>query len=369
MNINFMRFIDRVAGIPICYLLSKGRGEKRPLPNKVRTIALIKMWGIGSIVLASPLMNAVRESFPRARIIFVSMKSNQGLYDRNRMFDERLYIDTGNPLSFLLTTQRVIAYLKEQRIDLLLDLEPIARFTTIITALAGPKFSIGFETGEQSRISLYDATVPYRNDIHITDTFLQMADLLGLRHSKGLIRPSITKKIKEKINGLLDRPFIVINPNVSQMVPERKWPAENFSELADHLMEKGRTVVLTGSHEDTENADRVIRRMKHVPVNLTAKLSLSELGYLLQKADLLITNDSGPLHIAEAVGCRSVSFFGPESPTLYGPKNGKVFYKETDCSPCISINTAKRVRCKKNARCIKEITLEEVTRCVDEMIR
>ncbi|MCK7580898.1 MAG: glycosyltransferase family 9 protein [Chromatiales bacterium] len=146
-------------------------------------------------------------------------------------------------------------------------------------------------------------------------------------------------------------PFIAVNPNASTMALARRWPEENFVTLLDRLEQAGLPA---------GRADRSARRGHAASngcawarvgptgiANLAGRLSLAELIPVLRRAALLVTNDSGPLHLAGAPGVPTVSFFGPETPALFGPRGPRdiVLYRGIDCSPCISIYNAKTVRC------------------------
>ena len=157
-----------------------------------------------------------------------------------------------------------------------------------------------------------------------------------------------------------------MNPNASTMALARRWPVENFVALLDRIEQAGLPpAALIGSPDEAAHVERVraaARRPNRV-FNLAGRLNLAELIAALRRARLLVTNDSGPLHLAGALGVPTVSLFGPETPALFGPRGDRhiVLYRGIDCSPCISIYNAKTVRCMRGRpECLTGIGVDEV---------
>ena len=131
--------------------------------------------------------------------------------------------------------------------------------------------------------------------------------------------------------------------------------------------------MLIGSQDEREFVEGLRARLKapDKAPNLAGKLKLDELIELLRQTELLITNDSGPLHLAELLRTKTVSFFGPETPALFGPLgNGqKVLFRGINCSPCITVYNAKTVRCiRKVPECVAGISPEEALVAVREVL-
>ncbi|MBL8015689.1 MAG: glycosyltransferase family 9 protein [Ignavibacteria bacterium] len=150
--------------------------------------------------------------------------------------------------------------------------------------------------------------------------------------------------------GLKERPYIVVNPNASKMAYERRLPAAYFVKLVDSFTNSSEfKIVFTGSAEEKEYVGSIVSRLagRRDVIDLSGMLSVSSLAELIAGAKCLITNDSGPLHIASAANTPVVAFFGPESPVRYGPLSTQqlVFYRGLECSPCMSISNSKTVNC------------------------
>ena len=164
--------------------------------------------------------------------------------------------------------------------------------------------------------------------------------------------------------------IVCVNINAGKICYLRRWPQENYAELILGLHDRfGTKTVLIGGKEDVSYVEDFIAKIpkKNDIFNLCGKLSIKELVGLFTKSRLLITNDSGPLHIASIVGLPTISFFGPETPYLYGPLGSEhhVFYEDIFCSPCINIYNAKASSCDNNI-CLKSIRPEIVMKTIEE---
>ena len=165
---------------------------------------------------------------------------------------------------------------------------------------------------------------------------------------------------------------MLLNANASDIVPLRKWPLENFVELGKVLLENSEyTVVLTGSPEEQDVcADLALQINPGRAVNFAGETSFKELITLYSISDLLITNDSGPVHFASTTNIPLIALFGPETPKIFGPMspNAKVISLELACSPCVSVFNQKKSSCTDN-QCMKQITVAMVIQETQEILR
>ena len=139
-----------------------------------------------------------------------------------------------------------------------------------------------------------------------------------------------------------------------------------YSELISRLAREDTSSLFCfiGSVEDSHRVRRAILDTECPArcIDASGKLTIPELGALFQRCELLISNDSGPLHLAASLGTGTIGLYGPESPDFYGPVSDRssVIYKGIKCSPCMNVYTAKQFRCPFNAECMREISVEEV---------
>jgi len=173
--------------------------------------------------------------------------------------------------------------------------------------------------------------------------------------------------------------IVIVNVNVGEMCLERRWPKDYFVSLLNSLLKyPDFSFIFIGTDEDYNYVQSIIDLLdkKEKIVNLAGKASLGQLLTLFQAADLFITSDSGPLHLAALTKIKTISFFGPETPVLYGPKNPNhvVFYKGPYCSPCLNVYNVKTAmygnkRCfEGNNKCMYSITVEEVLEKAKELL-
>lgn len=345
-----MRRLDRVLGDAACSVFATAHRLRKPFARArpIRRIAVMKFFGMGSIVVASRSLAALRDCYPGAEIHFVTFKSNQGILDILGMTDVNHYVDPETPQSFLATTLQVAAALRRARCDLALDLEFFAKFPLVLGSLAGiPKKAGFFLTSENWRRELLDFAGCYNSYFHTSDIFLSLVYLcttgdyyyLGFnewaaKYRYPRIEPSAIERaqLRAKLAGLgIGRgdPLFVINANTSpDLAPEaRKWPKQRYAQLADELAAHtpGARVCFIGTPAERPYVESVAELCKtprrHV---LAGELSLRELLVLFAESRLVVSNDSGPMHLACLVDAPIIGLFFADSPVLFAPLGSRV---------------------------------------------
>ena len=159
--------------------------------------------------------------------------------------------------------------------------------------------------------------------------------------------------------------ILLLNANASDIVPLRKWPMDRFVELGRKLLENSSiTIILTGSFAEQNPCEVLLREINPDRViNFAGKTTFKELITLYSISDLLITNDSGPVHFASTTEIPILALFGPETPKIFGPMspNAKVISLELACSPCVSVLNQKKSSCDDN-QCMKQISVQMVVK-------
>jgi ADP-heptose:LPS heptosyltransferase len=179
----------------------------------------------------------------------------------------------------------------------------------------------------------------------------------------------LTKKDKQKIDYLLEQNkinskdiLIGIHPGCGINNPMRKWQKEKFAKLADFLIENyNYKIFFTGGKSEKKLVEEIQCLMKNPSLDFSDSTNLRELAELISRCKFFVSNDTGPLHLASAMKVPVVSFFGPNTPLLYGPlgENNLIFYKKMKCSPCTTNFNEKSTKCK-HFKCINNISFEEV---------
>lgn len=380
MNTAQMRLIDHYLGGAVCLLLAGFACLQRLLfrprpPVAMRKILVTKYLGMGSILLATPTLRLLRQTYPDSQLTFLTFDSNANFAERLGVIDRVYRLRTGSLPAFVSDLFSVVRTLRREKFDLVLDLEFFSRFSTIVSYLSGAPMRVGYYLAMPWRSELLTHLVNYSPYRHITEVFASQLAPLGLEvRDFSLIPPQVPAAAAERVRTLLHKEgftsgerLIVVNVNASELAIERRWPAENFIALLSVIAAMpGRRAVLTGAATEAEYVAALHARLpaeaQRSVVNLAGRLSIEEFIALLTGAALCITSDSGPLHIAAALGLPTVSFFGPETPTRYGPvgDNHLVFFTNLYCSPCLSVYNAKRAGCRGEIRCMQSIEAETV---------
>jgi len=383
VKIASMRAIDRYAGVFLCwvvglpvYLTSSGRQE--PLPLEPKRILVIKFFGLGSIVLATPALSALRERYPEAHIEFLSFEGNKELLERYPVVDAVHIVRTSSAGKFLRDTWSVVRTLRKRKFDVVFDFEFFSKYSTLMSTLTGSRHRVGFSLPTRWRALHLTQQVPIRKDEHVAYSFSrQIALLRGAHALPGIVAPrtdradAFSLAAKLPLNG---RPVIAVNVNAGETFIERRWPGERFASLLASMAEEvPHDFYFIGLAHERERIDRVIAQsgIQRRCYNVAGMLSLGELCEFFRRCDLLISNDSGPVHLAAAIGLRTVALFGPETPSFYGPLStvAVTVAKSIPCSPCMNVYAAKTFRCPYDAACMKAITTDDVKLAVEGILQ
>jgi lipopolysaccharide heptosyltransferase II len=372
-----------------------GRRAEPVPPEQVRKILLLKMWGMGSIVLASPLLERLRLRHPKARIDFVTLLENAPIVRLYPEVERLITIDLGRSTApFLLATLRAIWSIRREGYDLLLDLEFFTRFSAIFSFLAGPRWSHGFSAKGNWRGKLHDVEVPFNAYNHVASNFLTLfrgdymnpvdaEELASDRVLPALLPPEgswerCRQRLTRQPAWREGEPIVVVNPNAGEMALERRWPTEHVRRVIEDLTAKHEVnVVLVGSSSEREHVESLVAEsgLGSRVGNLAGETDMAELVALFANAAVVLTNDSGPMHIAAAAGAPTVALFGPETPALYAPlsvdqaQRHIVHYSRLACSPCMFVHDNKVLSCWfAQAKCMTGITPAEVLASVETLL-
>ncbi len=331
-----------------------------------RRILLIKPSSLGDIVHALPTVAALRARYPQAHIAWLVKRRWAEIVERAEGVDQVWPVEGG--LTGWLSR---VSALRAAAFDLVVDLQGLFR-SAALARLTGCSVRIGFANGREGSPFFYTIRVPVPTlDMHAVDRYLLVAAALG-----ATIRPvpparfRIRPEDNDAVSRLLHAHGLApgdgwIAMNASARWPTKRWPLERFAAVADQLEDEGAgRVVLIGGPDDRADAESLKALMRTAPVDLTGQTSLGLLPALLKSAVLLVTNDSGPMHVAAAVGTPVVAMFGPTSPLRtgpYGPGHAVLTHRVV-CSPCFSRVCRNRV----HLECLAGITSHQVLAAVRE---
>jgi len=335
----------------------------------MKRILIINVNWVGDVLFSTPFIKAIRKRFPTSYIACLVVPRCKPVLELNPSLDEIIVYDEDKRHRSILGKIRLIKLLRSKHFDVAFMLH--RSFTRrIIALLSGIKTRIGYRI-KKGGIFLTDAIMPPSKELHKVIYFLSLAGSPVTDASVKSCEFFVSDKDRTSIKTLLEKEgiskkdkLVVINPG-GNWDPKR-WPKENFSKLADLLINNsGVKIVISGAEKDIELANNIASSMKEKAVILAGKMSLKELGALLERADLVISNDSGPMHIAVSMETAVIALFGPTSSELTGPcgkGNYIVLRKNIGCNtPCYNY------KCNDN-RCMKAIIPEEVLQEAKKML-
>lgn len=361
--------IDRLIAKPLAVclnflirLIGKFRKTDHSLDVPFNRIVVCKFKGLGSIIQATPMLQSIRQTYPEAEITFLSSSSNIQFLAEIDIIDQVMAVDDSSPLKLLKSLTSVLIHLINNKPEIFIDLEIYSHFSSLVTISTLAKNRIGFYLRSNTyRSGIYSHLVYYNTDVPISEVYMQIARLLNNTTSTPGLYP-IYKNLS-KINDHDLSNYIIINPNASDLRIERRWDGNNYRNLAIWLCNEypDKTVIFIGASEDKPYVNELLSGLELSNLkNLAGKTSIKELIYLIRNAELAITNDTGPMHIAFACETPTIALFGPCSPAHYGRNSkAKIIYKRVYCSPCV--HEFITPPCKGNNSCMQIISLEEVT--------
>jgi len=325
---------------------------------------------MGSLVLAAQAFKELRDRFPEARITALTFLENEEVMRWIDCADEVLAVRRHNAFLFAMDVVRILWILGRRGVDLAMDFEFATRFTALLSFLTLSKERIGFSFPRRPRDRLFTSTVPFDEMVHVKDNFLALVRHAGTRPTTPWSPSAFDEKTLRETKALLrfpsdsSGPCLCVNPNVGELTLARRWPLESFASLCQRLLACGTRLVLIGGPQDSS----YVRRLRETlprnasAINLAGKTDFLHLACLLSLCDGLVSSDSGPIHLAWALSVPTISFFGPESPRLYGPASGprRILYRNLSCSPCIRAENTKNIpACPSRQDCVRGITVDE----------
>ncbi len=366
-RIKLAKWLDEyVAGALIAFMQSFVR-RNRNTEAPCQRILVIKFWGLGSIMLCEPALRYLRQTYPQARLDFLTLQQNQELFALMPYVDRVHVLEFGSLWKFMRSLPQQFSHLKKQKYDLIFDAEFFANFSALLARALSPANLAGFSRPGGRKQSLLDVAVPFVDHQHAVKNFLRL-----VASARGVAdMPCDPEELHPRLPAppnnpfVSDTPYAIINVNASPLALERRWPQENFLQLARWLLREFDTnLILIGNRAErayTQAVATALGKPGRVH-NLAGDLNLRQLAELLAGAALLISNDSGPLHLAAALHKPVVGFYGPETPQRFGPLCPKklVFYLGLPCSPCMSVDNAKTVNCTNHLRCMRDLRVEMV---------
>lgn len=393
MKVDTMRRIDHLAGVPLCFLttflvklLDWVGVRSRRKPERTLFIELSEM---GSAIIVDPALRKMRDN--GSDIFFVIFEKNvASLKLLNTVPAENIFTIRESGLVPLVTdTLKFLLWTRSKRIDTVIDLELFSRYTALLAGLSGARNRIGYHAFHNEglyRGDMLTHKVAYNPHIHIAKNFIALinaawSDTDELPYSKTLIGDEeITlEKVsleEEQLQAMRERVkedyadfdpakqrIVLINPNASELLIQRRWMPERYIELMKRILAEfdDVLVLITGAPSEREEAAGLKSAVDSERcINFAGRVKFHELTALYGISTLMVTNDSGPGHFSAVTELPTFVLFGPETPRLYGSLgNSTPIYAGLACSPCVSASNHRKTPCHNNV-CLQVITVEQV---------
>ncbi|MFA4889930.1 MAG: lipopolysaccharide heptosyltransferase II [Candidatus Omnitrophota bacterium] len=341
---------------------------------RYKRILIVRTDRIGDVLLSTPVIENLRRAYPDAYIAVMVLPYAKEIVEGNPYLDGVILYDRDGKHKSWRRSIKFARNLRKKKFDLALILHPTNR-AHLVTFLAGIPYRIGYGRKLGFLLTFRLKHTKQLGQKHELEYNFDLLRHLGIEpQTRRLFMPlkpeaEIWAEELFRSQGIKQGDKVLaIHPGAS--CPSKIWPAERFAAAADSLTEKyAFKVFVAAGPKDTRLAEAVLVRMRQPAINLAGKTSVSQLASMLKRCSLFISNDSGPMHIASALGTPVISIFGRNqkglSPQRWGPlgEKDKVLHKEVGCVECLAHN------CKKDFACLKAISVEDVLSAAEEILK
>lgn len=399
MKIDTQRTLDKLLGIPICFLLSLvARLRSRRKRGPPQAILIILLSEAGSMVCTQPMLLSLRARYPRACLHVMLLERNRSFVELLGLIaPERIITVSDRSLAGLvMDSLRAFRRMRTARIDTVIDCELFSRISAVYSYLSGAEVRVGFHRHTQEglyRGSFINRPVMYNPYSHIAAQFLGLAAAIDADSSPAGKRLSLpehpgivpipfdtgevlaaSERLRQDFPAFERRKLILIYAS-GGVLPERAWPLSYFQALASTLVRDGYAVGVVGLDSDRALNQSIVDHCASPLCNNLAgyTATVRDLVLLFHSAALLVSNDGGPVHFAALTSLPVVALFGPETPVIYGPlsPHSRCLVRRLPCSPCLSAYNHRRTSCDGDNQCLKQIPVAEaidaVYRLLDEV--
>jgi len=390
MNIkHFLRAIEEYVTLILSFIVGWIRYRNQKINSSdINKIAIIKLDHLGDVILSTPAIANVREYFPNAYIALVVNPSSKAIaemiphVDEIILYNARFFDRSGNARAFdVLKGVRFAKDMKRRKFDLIIDFR--GSFATLLyTVISNSKYRLDrgsylvkrkfgrkkspFIPFLQSRKGVYKGDE--WSDLHEANVCLNILSEAGIpiRIKETSIDPKhILQETDLSYNDVDMKMKVVIHAGAPLLL--KRWSSQKYVDLIKTLLQDYPVkIFLVGGKDEYELSNKILEAVNdNRVINLTGKLTLAELAYLLKRSQLFIGNDSGPMHIASACGTKVIGLYGPTDPERFGPYGGNciALRMEDKCPPCA------KDKCKfKNYRCVDQISVDDVVNVIKDLL-
>lgn len=355
----------------------------------MRRFLFINPFGIGDVLFTTPVIRSIKKAYPDSFIGYWCNERVEAVLATNPHIDHIYAFSRGDLkkvfrqswFAGVSKSLQLFDAIKNGAFDISLDFSLDHRYS-FISRLAGIKGRVGFDYKGRGRNLTDKIPLEGYSGKHVIEHYLGLLSLLAVSPDSGKTDLFVSKSDILKADDLLgsfgvkeDALLIGIAAGAGASWGKdaslKHWPAEKFAQLAKKIYsELGIKVLILGDTNEKHISGLIIGSAQGTIIDLTGKTGLRELAAVLCRCKVLVANDGGPLHMAVALGVKTVSLFGPVDEMVYGPyprsSNHLVIKKDIDCRPCY--NNFRLQECQNNRRCLSDISVEEVFKTVKDSL-
>jgi len=354
-------------------------------------ILIINPFGIGDVLFTTPVIKAIKENNPKNFLGFWCNERVKPILENNPYIDKIFALSRGdlkkifkkNKFEGIKKLWSLFSALKREKFNIAVDFSLDHRYN-LIAKLAGIKKRVGFDYKKRAKFLTDKIEIDSYKDKHVVEYYLETLRFLNIALPKvAQLELFVSQKDQTWAEDFLRRHNLSNKDLLVGIAPGGgmswgkdayylHWPEEKFSSLIDLLIKKDNAkIILFGSEDEAGVCNKIELNQKNKIINLAGKISLNQFISLFKKCNLAICNDTGPLHIAVALGLKTICICGPVDERVYGPyplnENHIVIKKDFSCRPCYK--NFRFLGCAYNRRCLEEISVDQVYTAVKQLLK
>jgi len=341
-----------------------------------QNILIIFLSGIGNFILFIPTLRAIRNKYPDAIItLLIKQKAVSEIAQMTGIDNSMISVSADCSVTKRISLRLSLICSLKKKYDLIITTFEAQgwKLAVFVKAING-NLSIGYKTGRWYDC-LYSRILTFDPDSHEVDRHFMIADFLGATADKKKCEICIGPKDQQfahsimVANGIIDQKLVVgIHPGSSEHLFRKRWLPDRFAQVIDNLSEKyGAQTIIFGGPDEVSLSEKVASLTRVArPIVLAGETEIRQTAAMIQKCDLFVTNDSGLMHVAVAVGTPTIAIFGPTNPAKNAPLGDGhiVVRKELLCSPCLNYVEDECLEQK----CLEKVTVEDVLDAIDKKL-
>lgn len=356
----------------------------------MKKILIINPFGIGDVLFTTPVISSIKDNWPDSFIGYWCNERVSGIFKGDPNLSKVFALSRGDfkniyknhKLEGIKRFLGLLSAIRKERFDIALDFSLDHRYS-LIAKMLGIRRRFGFNYKNRGRFLTKKIDLEGYEDKHIVEYYLELLKFIDINPTRLNLYLNISESSKLEAKALLKEAGISQDDLIAAIAPGagaswgkdaclKHWPIDKYAQLTDKIIDNlGAKVLILGDASEQHIGKKILRSIRNNALDLSGKLGIESLTAVMSNAHILITNDGGPLHIASSLGKKTVSFFGPVDPKVYGPyppdsNRHIVLKKGLDCSPCY--RKFRLIPCVRNKECLESISVEEALGAVRKLL-